>query len=168
MKSLLKIDNIMHTLLKAMLIIIFAMMTIVASIQIFYRFVLLNPLTWTDEFCRYCLIWTTLLGVGVAAERKSHISIDIICNLLPQKGLIVLGKLWNLCSVAFCIVLIKYGLDLTVLNMAQYSAGMHIRLGYIYYAVPIGGISIIYYNLIQLFGLDKKFETLRAAGKESV
>lgn len=32
MKSLLKIDNIMHTLLKAMLIIIFAMMTIVASI----------------------------------------------------------------------------------------------------------------------------------------
>lgn len=168
MKTLLKIDNIMHSLLKAALVIIFVLMTIVAAIQIFYRFVLENPLTWTDEFCRYCLIWITLLGIGVAAERRSHISIDVICNLLPQKGLAILGKFWNLCSIAFCIVLIKYGFELAVLNMAQYSAGMHIQLGYIYYAVPIGGIFSVYYNLAQLLGLDKKFTALRTGEKEGI
>lgn len=165
MKVLLKFDSFMHTLLKVALVIIFALITIVASIQIFYRFVLENPLTWTDEFCRYCLIWLTLVGIGVAAERKSHIAIDVVCSRLPPKGLAVLSKFWNLCVLAFCAVLIKYGCDLAALNMAQYSAGMHVQLGYIYYAVPFGGIFTAYYNLLQLFGLDKKLAVLKTAEK---
>lgn len=92
MKILLKLDSFIHSLLKVILVIVFALMTVVASIQIFYRFVLQNPLTWTDEFCRYCLIWLTLVGIGVAAERRSHIAIDIVCNLLPTKGLFILSK----------------------------------------------------------------------------
>lgn len=166
MKALQKIDSFMHAFLKVMLVIIFAVMTIIASVQIFYRFVLLNPLTWTDEICRYCLIWVTLLGVAVAAERKSHISIDFIRNIVPAKAMPILEKFWNICSIVFCAFVIYYGFELAELNMAQYSAGMHIRLGYIYYSVPIGGIGIFYYNLMQLFGFDKRLAAMKNAEKE--
>lgn len=166
MRALQKVDNFMHWLLRAMLIAVFGIMTVIATVQIIFRFVLQNPLTWTDEVCRYCLIWITLLGVAVAAERKSHISIDFICNIVPASVVVVLEKFWNICSIVFCGFVIKYGFDLAVLNMAQYSAGMHIQLGYIYFAVPIGGIGIIYYNLVQLFGIDKRLAAIKNTEKE--
>lgn len=165
MKALLKFDDAIHTVLKIVLVVIFGLMTIVASIQIFYRFVLEHPLTWTDEFCRYCMIWMTLIGVSVAAERKTHIQIDVVVNLLPPKGLVALSKFWNICSIVFCILLTKYGFDLAMLNMAQFSAGMHIQLGWIYFAVPIGGIFTVYYNIVQLLGVDKKLAALRSDEK---
>lgn len=167
MKALKKLDDIINIILKYLIILIFVALTIVALLQVFFRFVMRNPLTWTDEVCRYCLIWLTLLGIGVAAKRRSHISIDIICNFLPQGAKKVLGKFWNFCAIVFCAFLIKYGFDLVVLNMAQYSAGMHIQLGYIFIGVPLGALFILYYNLVQLLGLDVKYAQLEAKEKEA-
>lgn len=163
-----KVDDFISKLLKILLVIIFTVLTVTALLQVFFRFVMQNPLTWTDEVCRYCLIWLTLLGIGVASQRKSHISIDIICNVLPKKVLAVLRKFWNICAIVFCIIVFKYGAQLVVLNMAQYSAGMHIQLGYIYISVPAGALFILYYNAIQLFNLDQKFAGLDGVKKEEI
>ena len=164
LKMLVVIDEAVEKVIKVLLVILFLLMTVVALTQVYYRFVLEHSLTWTDEFCRYALIWVTLLSIGVAVKRRSHISIDLIRELLSPKMLKIFEKFWNLCAIVFCVVLVKYGLELAQLNMVQYSAGMHIQLGYMYYSLPIGGVIIVYYSLLQLFGLDKKIEAQKKKG----
>lgn len=160
LKILHKINKTIDKIVYVFLVAVFILMAVVALIQVFYRFVLQHPLTWTDELCRYALIWLTLLSIGVATKRKSHISIDLIKNALSGKALKVFEKFWNLCAIVLCVVIVKYGMELVTLNMVQFSAGMHLRLGYVYYALPVGGILIIYYSLLQLFGLDQKLEEM--------
>ena len=82
---------------------------IINFLQVFYRYVLFDPLGWTEETMRYSVVWITFLLAGAVLFRGEHMIIDIFGNILPLwlrrlQGIIVL-----LCISAFCGVLVFYG-----------------------------------------------------------
>lgn len=44
--------------------------------QVFARFFLKDPSSWTEELATFLLIWVTLLGSAVALGRGAHLGID--------------------------------------------------------------------------------------------
>ena len=44
--------------------------------QIFTRFVLNNPSSWSEEFSTFLLMWVGLLGAAVAVNRTAHLGVD--------------------------------------------------------------------------------------------
>jgi TRAP-type C4-dicarboxylate transport system permease small subunit len=52
-------------------------------IQIFFRYVLKTPLTWTEEASRYSFIWTVLLGAAFAVRRREHVVMDVLFKKFP-------------------------------------------------------------------------------------
>ena len=46
--------------------------------QVFTRFVLRDPSSFTEELARYLLIWVGLLGASYAAGKKMHLAIDVV------------------------------------------------------------------------------------------
>jgi TRAP-type C4-dicarboxylate transport system permease small subunit len=52
-------------------------------IQIFFRYVLQSPLTWTEEVARYSFIWTVLLGAAFAVRKKEHVVMDVLVKHFP-------------------------------------------------------------------------------------
>jgi TRAP-type C4-dicarboxylate transport system permease small subunit len=52
-------------------------------IQIFFRYVLRTPLTWTEEAARYSFIWTVLLGAAFAVRKKEHVVMDVLVKRFP-------------------------------------------------------------------------------------
>ena len=46
--------------------------------QVFTRFVLRNPSSFTEEAARYMMIWVGLLGSAYATGKKSHLALDLI------------------------------------------------------------------------------------------
>ena len=46
--------------------------------QIFTRWILKNPSTFTDEFLRYVLIWASMLGSAYCFYKDEHLALDLV------------------------------------------------------------------------------------------
>src|SRR5262245_8261648 len=51
--------------------------------QVFSRYVLNSPLSWSDEVAQLLLVWAAFLGAAVGIKRNSHLKIDFATGLLP-------------------------------------------------------------------------------------
>ena len=58
-------------------------------LQVFTRYVLGTPLTWTEEIARYLLIWTTFVAAAYVSARRLHISVDLLVSKLGERGALV-------------------------------------------------------------------------------
>ncbi|MEH7245462.1 TRAP transporter small permease [Neobacillus niacini] len=133
-------------------------MVIVTAAQVFMRFVLENSLTWSEELARYSFIWLVYLGISYGVKKQRHIKIDAVFLLLKDKGKIVLAIVGNLLFLAFAIFVLVYGYDIAMklLTWGQTSPALHIPVGLVYLAGPVGmGLTAIRL-LQQLFQQGKE------------
>ena len=75
--------------------------TIVA--QIFFRYVLRAPLSWSDQACRFGLVWIIMLGVPVMFNRKATVAFDLIFQKTTGKTRTVFEIFFDLCGLFFGI-----------------------------------------------------------------
>ena len=64
----------------------FAAMCVVGLLQVFNRFVLNQSLSWSEEFQIFCHIWIVFLGIPIAYRHGAHLSIEILCDMLPREA----------------------------------------------------------------------------------
>ena len=120
--------------------------------QVFTRFVLGNPSSYTEELARYLLIWIGLIGGAYASGKGIHLAIKLLPNSSQRWCSIVI----ELCIVLFAVsVLLVGGIRLVhyTLTLGQTSAALGIRVGYVYLALPISGALITWFaatSLIQI------------------
>lgn len=119
--------------------------------QVFTRFVLRNPSSYTEELARYLLIWVGLLGASYAAGKKMHLAIDVVLQGLGNKAKgwveIVIQVFIFLFSL-FVMVVGGIRLVSITLTLAQTSAALQIKLGYVYLVLPLSGIVIMFYAVV--------------------
>ena len=138
----------------------FTLITIMAALvldvlwQVFTRFVLNNPSSYTEELARYLMIWVGLLGAGYAAGRKMHLAVDLLPPRLSGTAATRLTVVIHACTLLFALgVLFGGGARLvwTMLYLGQTSAGLQLPLGYVYLVVPISGVLIAFYAVCDLY-----------------
>jgi len=64
---------------------LFAIMAIVAFINVITRYLLKYSLAFTEELVVSFFVWLTLLGAAVAFREGSHLGFSFITDRLPQK-----------------------------------------------------------------------------------
>lgn len=118
--------------------------------QVFTRFVLADPSSFTDELARYLLMWIGLLGASYATGRRLHPAIDLLPGALGPRGRRALQVIIAsfICSFAFAVMVVG-GTNLVALTLSlgQTSAALGIPLGYVYLVLPTSGILIMGYAL---------------------
>ena len=75
--------------------------TIVA--QIFFRYVLRTPLSWSDQACRFGLVWIIMLGVPVMFNRKATVAFDLVFQKTKGKTRTIFEIFFDLCGMFFGI-----------------------------------------------------------------
>ena len=121
--------------------------------QVFTRFILENPSSWTEELARYLMIWVGLIGAAYAAGRRMHLSVDILPSALKGRQAHTLRIVIESLVLAFALVALFAGgvrLVLVMLTLGQTSASLQIPLGYVYLAVPLSGLFIAWYAVLDL------------------
>ena len=53
--------------------------------QVFTRYVLNMPLSWSEELARLLVVWLTFIGAGFVASRNAHIAVDLLAVYLPKR-----------------------------------------------------------------------------------
>ena len=140
-------------LLGSVICVLMAAMVINVLWQVFTRFVLRNPSSFTEEAARYMMIWVGLLGSAYAAGEKSHLALDLLTAKLQagrkRASEIIIHSIVLLFTLT---VLIGGGIRLVwiQLSLGQQSAALQLKLGYVYLAVPLAGVFIAFYSVVFL------------------
>lgn len=121
--------------------------------QVFTRFVIQNPSSYTEEMARFLLIWVGLLAAAYGVGTRSHLAIDLLPMKLEGRRRQWL-EIWIQVSVfvfaLFIMVVGGFRLVTTMLYLEQTSAALGLKLGYVYLVLPISGILILYYATIHV------------------
>ncbi|MDE5415168.1 TRAP transporter small permease [Alkalihalobacterium chitinilyticum] len=150
-----KVINSINLTVNYLLIAIFIVLIVAVFCQVLFRFVINQPLAWTEELSRYSLVWVTFLGAAHAMGTKSHIGMSALVDkspLLLRRFLIVVAAL---VSLGFFFIMIQQGFNLVGRSMTQLSAVLRIPMGYVYLVIPISGI------LLAINLLDVTWQELR-------
>jgi len=135
------------TTLNWILAFIISVMLVVVSAQVWYRFVLNDPLTWSEEVARYLFVWISFLGSAVGVRMNVHLGIDLIDKILSPRGRIIMTVVVNLLIQIFLAVVIYWGVRILQVVQFQKSASMGIPMTYPYLAVPVGSAFMLLNSL---------------------
>lgn len=116
--------------------------------QVFTRFVLANPSSFTDELARYLLVWTGLFGAAYATGKRMHLAIDLLATRLRGRARHYHGLVVEACVGTFALaVMVVGGARLVALTflLGQTSAALKLPLGLVYLALPASGLLIAFY-----------------------
>jgi len=134
--------------LEWILILLMAANVINVLWQVFTRFILKSPSSFTEELARYLLIWVGLLGAAYASGKKMHLAIDIVLEKLKgttKKTAELITQVFIFLFALFVMVIGGIRLVTITLTLNQISAALRIKLGYVYLVIPISGILILFY-----------------------
>ena len=80
-----KIVGKMIDILEKIMTVLLGVAAILVVMQIFWRYVLRDPLGWTDQGCRFVFVWMCMFGLLVLFYRKSVVAFDLIVGKLKGK-----------------------------------------------------------------------------------
>lgn len=121
--------------------------------QVFTRFVLGKPSSFTEELARFLMIWVGMLGAAYAAGRKSHLALDLLTGHLTGARKRTSEFIIHSVVLIFAATVMLGGGGRLVwiqLALGQKSAALQVKLGYVYLALPLAGACIVYYSILTL------------------
>ena len=151
------LDSLVGYLKKASnvsLFIIMVGMGLVLGANIAMRYLLNQPLNWSNTISRYAYIYIVLLGTAVSYIDGQHASIDFIYNAAPKRL-----KIWfNLCHYLVMMflsaVLIIVGIKHSI-SMWHVSAPIlpWLPVGIVYLSVPLCAVVMLVFLIQKMFEL---------------
>jgi TRAP-type C4-dicarboxylate transport system permease small subunit len=129
------------------LALLMAAMVVVIAAQVWYRFVLNDPLSWSEELRRYLFVWISFLGAAAGVRYRVHLGIDLLQKLLPPNAYRIVVVLMNLIIQVFLVLVIYWGFRILGIIRFQTSASMNISMVYPYLAVPVGSVFMLINSL---------------------
>lgn len=144
------IGKLLNKTLEWTLVVLMALMVLDVTWQVFTRFVLRDPSSFTEELATFLLIWIGLLGASYAYKTRSHLGIDILLLKAQGKRRATMEIFIHTIVSLFAIIVMVFGgwklVSLTY-ELNQISAAMGISMGTVYLVLPIAGLLIVYYAI---------------------
>jgi len=141
-KILKKIDWWIEQITTVICTILFAAIILIGFIAVIFRYVLNNPIMWSEEVMRFSAIWMILLGSSLTMRADEHTSIDFVPTFFLKSGkaqaihLIITRSLCALAMIAF----LPYSIELMEKMGSALGAATRLPMRYVYLAFPVGAV----------------------------
>lgn len=142
--------GLLDVTLKRLLQLLLIAITAVVCWQVFSRYVLADPSSFTEELARFLLIWLTLLGAVYAYRHKVHLGLDMIYSQASpvQQKIMFCFIHFSIAVFALCVMLLGgWSLVKMTRELGQSSPVMGIDISLVYMVVPISGVLILIYAI---------------------
>ncbi len=151
-------QHILNKVLEVFLVILMSVLVLDVLWQVFSRYLLESPSSFTDELAGFLLIWVGVLGAAYVAGRKEHLAIDILIQRSPPArqrfllylihSLVFLFALSVMVTGGFILVYSRFVLQVK-------SAALQLPLGFVYIVLPISGLIIMFYEVLHMLNLKR-------------
>jgi len=139
--------------------ILLGILTLIMFLQVLFRYVFNNSLTWSEELAKFIFIWITFLGASICLRDGIHLKVDFLTEKLPGKQKLYLKFFDTLIVTLFNGVISVIGF-LWVLNVSgTLSPAIGLPLNIVFYAaLPVSSVISFFYGL---FSLINEFKMLK-------
>ena len=159
MDTLHKIRKCLNTIVSTICIILFAAMVVVGTYQIVTRFIFNSPSTVSEELLTYTFAWMAMFASAYVFGKRDHMRMTFIVDKLPEKHRKIFEIVIELLIVAFAVIVLVYGgFTIMGLTMTQKTASLGVMMGGVYAVVPICGILIAIYGVLNVIDLCAGYE----------
>lgn len=74
-------DHLEEVFLVFMLVLI----CLVMLAQVIARYIFNSSMSWPEEFCRYCYVWSVFISLGYTIRRGNMLRVGVVMDLFPAK-----------------------------------------------------------------------------------
>lgn len=117
-------------------------LAILLVVQVFSRYVLSSPLTWSAEVARYAFVWLVFIGSALIAARNEHIAVTFLEKSLPERTGKWLVRLSAVVVTVTSAILAWASIEFVVPMVGLSSPGGIVDMVYVY-AAPVIGFGLI-------------------------
>ena len=150
MKQLKKVSNTVNSIVSYTGMVLFVVLVVACVSQVFFRFVLNNSLSWTEELARYCFIWMHLIGSSLLIEGSGHATVTVIMDLMHGMARRVLDTVIELIIFFNGVIMLYSGTVLAYSSRTNLSTAMSIPMWIINSSVAVGGLLLMFQAFVKL------------------
>lgn len=136
-------------------IIVLGLLSLFVVLQVFARYAIGAPLTWSEELARYLQIWMVMLGSATMMRKGGHLAIDLVTASLPAKVKRVTDVIVFISIIVFFGIVCYQGVLVTVNAASQTSPALNMPMSYVYAAIPVGSGLILMETVIRFIRFIK-------------
>ena len=122
-------------------------------LQIFSRYLLPQPLPWTDEVALIAFLWLVFWAGGLLLGTRDHVRFDLLLHVLPDRGRRLAGVLGYLLIVGLFGAALPTVIDYTAFLWREMTPVLEIRLDWVFACFALALIAIVLRALRHLVGL---------------
>lgn len=131
-------------------------MTALTCWQVFTRYVLNNPSTWSEELVGYLFAWASLFGASLITGERGHMNIPVVVEKMSAAAQKFFAIFAELIAMAFSLIILVYGgYRITLLAMGQMTSSLGVAVGVFYVAMPVCGVINILYTILNIYDICK-------------
>lgn len=151
--------KVLDKLLETLACLIFVVMVLVCLYQILSRYVLKNPSAFSEEFLRFAIIWVSMLGIAYTFGKGSHLAITFMKDKLNIKEGAIVDIVFHIIFIIFAFfVMVQGGANAVSIALYQISPALGIPMGFVYLSLPVSGVMIILYSILNIKDMYLKYK----------
>ena len=149
--------NALNRILHVLAGVSFLVMVVLTCWQVFTRYILGSPSTWSEELVSYMFAWASLLGASLVTGERGHMNIPIVVdrmNPILKKAFGVLGE-----GIAFlfsAVILVYGGVQISSLAMGQMTSSLGVAVGLFYVELPLCGVLNMIYTALNILDICRE------------
>ncbi|MBQ8508607.1 MAG: TRAP transporter small permease [Clostridia bacterium] len=135
-------------------------MVLLTCWQVFTRYILNNPSTWSEELVGYLFAWSSMFGAAVVSGERGHMNIPVVIDRFgpaARKGFNIFAEVIALLFSA--AILVFGGVQITDLAMGQMTSSLGVAVGVFYVVLPVCGALIALYSVLNIIDIARGEDT---------
>jgi C4-dicarboxylate transporter DctQ subunit len=128
--------------------------SLLVGYQVFTRYVLGNPSTWSAEATILLYPYATYIGAGLALITGRNLRITVFVDMLPPRWRLVSDTFSHGIAVVFVIVVFIKSIELMTILTLQFSPALNLPVWIFYFGITLGSFficSALVLNIVNSF-----------------
>jgi len=133
------------------------------GLEVVFRYIIGNALSWPEEVTGIIFVWFTLFGIALVMREDEHIAFD---SLMRHSSPLVLKMVLifsQLIIAVYAMFMVYYGSTYASMFTFEKTPAARINLLWLNLAVPISGILLFFYSLLKIVEISKSSGRARSA-----
>ena len=130
-------------LVYAVIVLLMMAMVAVTTAQVFYRYALNQPLTWSEELSRYLFIWIVFLAAWAGLRQGLHLGVNALSDRLPPAGTAIMARVIEAIILVFLLAALTAAEQVLSVTARQTSATLRLPMHVVYAAFPVAAVLMV-------------------------
>jgi TRAP-type transport system small permease protein len=152
-RSVLRVERLSTVVEKATsvpCVLLGGVMVAVVISGVFARYLLKNPMSWTEEVARFLMNWMALLGASIVTRHRAHLGLLYFIQKFPMSLRRLTKLLMDILIMVFLYLLTVEGYQMAVAATEQIEPTTGITMNYILACVPLAGLLMMIQLALQM------------------